>query len=78
MKHNATRRFGSGRNVKSVASINAGRGPGDEVDVPARAGAEPRKILNFRLFEPLKQTLEGVKTFANLIKNLKNHKIKLE
>ena len=66
----ATRRFGSGRNVKSVASINARRGPGDTVSLPQRGpGQSPGK------FRISKQTLESVKTFANLGKN---NKIKLE
>ena len=73
--------FGSGRNVASVASINAARrSRGCCKPVPVGAGTESQKISNFSLFEALKQALEGFKTLGyNLIKNLRKiHEIGLE
>ena len=77
----ATRHFGSGQKVASVASINAARKSGGCCKpIPVGAGMESQKTSNFRLFEALKQALEGVKTVAyNLIKTCKKkHKIRLE
>ena len=72
--------FGSGRNVASVASIDAARSRGCCKPVPVGAGTESQKISNFSLFKALKQALEGFKTVgSNLIKNFhKIHEIRLE
>ena len=60
------KRFGSCRNVASVASINTDRVSGGRCKpTPVGAGEEPKKISNFRLFQALKQAFEiGVKTLS--------------